>query len=294
MQGPVARMLEQAPAMPASLRSVCDYLLAERSGIETMSMAQVAQATYTSKPTLVRFAQRLGYAGWGDFRLAVLDDFRTREEEEAREAGVDVNYPFAPGDGADRIARRLARVKAFAVSRILADIESEPFDEAARLLRRAKTITLFGASPNRSYCELFAYNLGQLGVACSVPHGEDIQVASRLMGPGDCAIFVSYSGVLARMPNVFAQQVRDQGTRIISVTRKDSPLAGISDAALTFGPHEHYGDKIAGYYSCASVDFLLDTLYSTCFVLDFGRNSKAKERFIRRYEQTGGEVVDLG
>jgi DNA-binding MurR/RpiR family transcriptional regulator len=55
------RRLADSPV--GSRRSIAQLLLSEGSGITSLSMGEVARLSYTSKPSLVRFAQTLGFAG---------------------------------------------------------------------------------------------------------------------------------------------------------------------------------------------------------------------------------------
>jgi ATP-dependent protease HslVU peptidase subunit len=75
----VAFTREASLGMPGSIKQVADFLLAEGTGIEQLSMAQIATRAYTSKPTLVRFAKQAGYAGWKDYRHDFLVAMRRLE-----------------------------------------------------------------------------------------------------------------------------------------------------------------------------------------------------------------------
>ena len=68
----IAFAREASLGMPGSIKDVADFLLSEGTGIANLTMAQIASRTYTSKPTLVRFAKQAGYAGWRDYRHDLL------------------------------------------------------------------------------------------------------------------------------------------------------------------------------------------------------------------------------
>ena len=46
---------------------IAEFLLNEKSHLYQYTMDEIAHLTYTSKPTLVRFAKGLGFHGWKDF-----------------------------------------------------------------------------------------------------------------------------------------------------------------------------------------------------------------------------------
>lgn len=96
---------EASRDMPGSIKQIADFLLAEGTGIEQLTMGQIAARAYTSKPSLVRFAQRAGYSGRKDYRR---DFLVAAGQEEARQAEVDVNTPFRPEAPVEDVVDSLA------------------------------------------------------------------------------------------------------------------------------------------------------------------------------------------
>ena len=61
----VAQRIEQmAHTSQGARRDVGSFLLQRGRTIEDLTMQQIADATGTSKPTLVRIAKHLGFQGW--------------------------------------------------------------------------------------------------------------------------------------------------------------------------------------------------------------------------------------
>lgn len=75
-------------------------------------MIEVADLTYTSRATLVRFAKKLGYSGWPDFVKAFLKEVRYFESSMT---GVDFNIPFEEKDSFRAIAEKAAQVRREAI-----------------------------------------------------------------------------------------------------------------------------------------------------------------------------------
>ncbi|WP_245871409.1 MurR/RpiR family transcriptional regulator [Streptococcus penaeicida] len=53
-----------------SEQEVVDFILKEGDNISDLSVGKIAEATFTSKSSLVRIAKKLGYSGWTDFKKA--------------------------------------------------------------------------------------------------------------------------------------------------------------------------------------------------------------------------------
>ena len=75
--------------------SIGTFLLKEQENVEDYTMCQIADMTYTSQASLVRFAKKLGYRGWTDFIKAFVKETKYFE---SRMTDVDFNYPFTKAD----------------------------------------------------------------------------------------------------------------------------------------------------------------------------------------------------
>lgn len=279
---PLAFIYEASHGLPGSIKQVADFLLAEGTGIEQLTMGQVAARAYTSKPTLVRFAKQAGYSGWKDFRRAFLQAAEELEAQQAQEREVDVNTPFGLGAPSADVIENLARIQELAVSEVRRSLNQKALDGAAQAIVDARDVAHFSVMQNYHRGKIFASNLSLTGILCRTPRADDESgaVANRL-GPGDCAIVTSYSGGLEHVPMVFVPKLKERGVTIVAVTNSEhSPLGDIADYALTYRPLEHFHAKIAAFYSGACTSLILDILYASCFARRFEEGRASKEAII--------------
>lgn len=274
----IAFAREASLGMPGSIKQVADFLLAEGTGIEQMTMGQIATRAYTSKPTLVRFAKQAGYPGWKDFRHDFLVAAANLEAERARRAEVDVNTPFGPGASEDEVATSLVRIHQLAVREVERAIDREALTCAARALLDAHDVVHFGVMQNYLRGMVFASNLSLMGVLCRTPRADDESGAvANCLVQGDCAVVTSYSGGLSHVPMTFVPDLKERGVTVVAITNSaHNPLAALSDYVLAYPPLEHFHTKIAAFYSGACTSLIFDLLYARCFSLKFdeGRRSR--------------------
>ena len=274
----VAFVREASLGLPGSIKDVADFLLNEGSGIEHLTMGQVAANVHTSKPTLVRFAKMAGYDGWKDFRHDFLAVMKRVEEKRAEQMAVDVNYPFGEEDSTDDVVASVLRIHELAVSDVSRTLDKAALAQATSLILAAHNVAFFGATHNRQRGKVFASRLGVSGTLCHVPDESNSAMVANHLQRGDCAIVVSYSGGLGHVPMALVPQMKQRGVSIVDITGyKSSGLGMIADCALFFPPLEHYHDKIAAFYSGACTSLILDLLYAACFAhrYDECRRSRA-------------------
>ena len=273
----VAYALEASLGMPGSIKQVADFLLSEGTGIEQMTMAQIAASAYTSKPTLVRFAKQAGYAGWKDYRRDFLLAMRRLESDRAHQASVDVNYPVAAGSSSEQVVESLSRVHELAIEQAQA-IDRTALEQAASSIISAHDVAFFGAMQNLQRGKIFASNLGLMGILCRTPHADESAAVTSHLQAGDCLVVASYSGGLAQMPLVFVPQLKQRGVTVIAVTNSErGGLGELADYRLGFAPLEHHHAKVGAFYSGACTSLILEALYAMCFALRFDESRGNRE-----------------
>jgi len=268
---------EASLGLPGSIKDVADYLLSEGTGIASLTMKQLASRTYTSKSTLVRFAKMAGYEGWTAYRHDFLVEMERLEEERIIHAEVDVNFPFADGAPVRDIVDALSRIRRLATKEMQRCIDTATLDLAAQAILSAQNVVFIGAMQNRDRGQIFASNLGLMGVICHVPSYEQTAALSHQLDRGDCAIVASYSGDLGHMPLSVIPALKKRGVRVIAVTNAErSQLGALADYALGFAPLEHLHQKIGSCYSGACTSMALDLLYAACYARRYDQAKKGR------------------
>lgn len=251
-----------------SRRTVGQFLIDTGASLAQYTMQQVADVTFTSKATLVRIAKQLGFSGWRDFAAAFVAEAREREKNGPE---VDVNLPFESGAGAASIARAINAVRVESTQRTADALDPRDLERAADLLWHARRIALFGVSVNQAALEQFQRKLLVIGrTALLVPQAEyGFQVEA--LGPGDCAVAVSYSGDNPdRPPMAQARRLRERGVPVVALTSAgDNDLRRMADVTLTIFSQEHLYSKIGTFSTEASISYLLDALYACFFARDY-------------------------
>lgn len=285
--GFLARVRGATLELPGSRKSIADFLLREGSGVASLSMAEVADLTFTSKPSLVRFAKAMGFSGWRDFRLAYVTAVRESEEALSVSEDVDPNHPFDSGDSLEEAIQGVLALERQALLEAQAHLDMEALSEASRRACDAGEFVFFGAEPNSYFGGLFSYKLEQIGVTCRVPGRDDWGRIARRLGPDDCAIVASYSGNgPQREPVSFVSTLNKAGVPLIGITNAGNNwLREHCDCVLSFMPREHYYSKISGYYSEQCIHFVLDALYSAIFLANYDQNEVMKLRMVISFER---------
>ena len=235
------RVRASIPALPPAEQRVAKLLLADPRSFATLPVAELAERSHVSKPTVVRFCRSVGYDGLTDFKRKLA-------------GSVNEGVPFVHRavDEDDKSSDIVVKVIDNAVSALLKyrnDAADHAFERAIIALaeagRSGKRIEFYGVGNSGIVAQDAQHKFFRLGVNATWVSDSHVQVmAATMLHEGDCAVIVSNSGRSQDLLDV-AEIVRRKGATLIVITTSGSPLAqmgqgGVSQILLAVDHPEDY------------------------------------------------------
>ncbi len=171
--------------------AVGEFIIREQDNIYKYTIGEIAERTYTSKATVVRFAKAMGYDGWKEFMKDYIAEMQYRKQHDNE---IDYNFPFLENDSIDTILDNLCRLQTETLRETRDLIDKETMREAADRIISGKNIVIFLRSPNSYYAGVFTRKLCSIGYFARVAKSGEAGLAATAMGREDCAVIISYSG----------------------------------------------------------------------------------------------------
>jgi DNA-binding MurR/RpiR family transcriptional regulator len=207
-----------------SERQVAEVVLRDPETVAFGTVARVASAASTSGASVVRLANRLGYAGFSGLQAAVQSaigqQLRPAVERIRREHGSDV-------------VSRTLRAELDNVERTLSAVAPEAFDAAVDLLAdRRREVLVVAGDAESGVGAMFAAMLALVREDVAQVGGSDVAVARRMAGCGPDTVVVAID--LRRYERWVVDCVgRAVGAGATALAVTDSPLSPL--AAMTGG-----------------------------------------------------------
>lgn len=248
---------------------IIDYILKKGKDIKNMTIAQIANETYTSSPLFIRIAKKLGFDGWNEFKEAYLKelDYLYLNQE------VDANIPFVVNDDIMNIAYNLCVLERETIQDTYSLISHDDLQKAIRLLRNCKYIDVYSRSVHMHIVRLFQermYILHRHVQLCSL--SDELDSTYLMSDQNHCAIIISYSGHAPHIKHLI-ETLRKKQTSIIAITNlEDNELSLLADVTLRMSSRELIYTKIADFASSLSLKYILDILYSCIFSVHYQQN----------------------
>lgn len=239
--GVLARLTTLAPQLRESERKIADYMLAHPDELIYLSVTELADRTDTSEATVIRFAQRLGYAGYAALKIALTIDRRAEGPPLPSDLGPEPDLPS--------LKRRIIQVNVASLNDTAELLDDAALARAVEALAAARRIEVYGIGGSAVVAHDAYFMLMQAGlpiIAITDPH---LQLMSAVqLRKGDVALAISLSGS-TRDTIEALQAARDAGATCVCITRyARAPITRVAHITLlaaarpaTVGGHDLLG-----------------------------------------------------
>ena len=271
--------------------AVGEFVLHEQKNLYKYTINEVAEYSYTSKATVLRFAKTLGFEGWRDFMKAFIAEVKYQE---THHADVDANYPFHEKSSHQEIIESLKTLQMESIQDSADLMDMDMLKMATTYLVKSKHIVIFGLSPNIFLGELFRRKMISIGKKVDIANLGEMGIISRTMDEQDCAIVISYSGNNKHAePMSYLQNLLDQKVSIIGITSGgDNYMRRILPCVFTMSSKERLYTKIANFATEESLQFILNVLYSCYYREEYQKNCLFKIQSSKILESQRNAVLN--
>ncbi|WP_294000376.1 MurR/RpiR family transcriptional regulator [Sphaerotilus sp.] len=230
------RIRASLPALSPAEQRVGKLVLADARSFASLPVAELAERSHVSKPTVVRFCRSIGYDGLADFKLKL-----------AGTVNEGVPFVHRSVDEDDKPADLVVKVIDNAVSALLKyrnDATAHAFDRAIEALTEAarakRRIEFYGVGNSGIVAHDAEHKFFRLGVHAVAYNDAHVQVmAATMVGPGDCVVVISNSGRSRDLLDAL-EIARRKGATTIVITASGSPLAHQAQILLSVDHPEDY------------------------------------------------------
>lgn len=251
-------------------KRIADYILQNLTTIPAINVADLAKNTYTSHSSVIRLAQKMGFDGFRDFRVAVSE---IAHSDIYRSNPVDANFPFLPQDSTKEIAKKIADLTINTVQRTYAQLDDQVLDDAAELLAKAERIFLFAQGDSQIRARSFQNKLVKINkflIIADEYADEDWNAAS--LTSNDCAIFITYRARVPQYERMMKHFINENIPAILLTGNSQSNLIPLAAQSIVFTQEEMDYVKVSTFSSQVAFEYILDTLFSLLYAKDFQQN----------------------
>lgn len=255
--------------------AVGEFIIQEQGNAYKYTISEIAERTYTSKATVVRFAKSMGYDGWKEF----MKDYIAEVQHQSLHSNeIDFNFPFDQKDDCQTIISNIQKLQVATINETADLLDTAMLELAVSRIEKARNIVLFANSPNRYLGELFARKLCSIGKLARVAVSGETGILASALGEGDCAIMISYSGNNpAHEPLDKVKILQANHVSMIGITSGgNNYLREKVDCVFTMASRERLYTKISNFSTEESIGYILNCIFSCVFARQYQKNKNYK------------------
>lgn len=228
--GALARLRAVLPRLQPSDERVARSILEAPEATVHRSVSEAAEAAQASTATVVRCAQKAGFRGFHDLKLALAHDIATVAAVQADRAG-----PATAGTTLSEVLDAGAQTLRDAVSLV----DPAAFAAAAERLAAAERVLFVAVGTSAALAQDAAYRFNTIGVRGEAPADVHAQhVIARGLSKRDVCVAVSHTGS-TRETLAAVGAANDAGATTVAVTSfLRSPLTELATITLLAGARE--------------------------------------------------------
>lgn len=223
--GVLSRIEAQLPSLRDAERKVADFVLGQPADLVHLTVTELADQTGTSEATVIRFARRLGFAGYAALKINLALGLQAGAPEPAGE--------LADPDDIRSIKRSVLERNLSSLSDTAHLLEDDALRQTVDALVSARRIEVYGVGGSAAIAQ-DAYALWiQIGLAVVAVTDSHLQIMSAVqLRPGDAAVAITTSGSTRDTVEAL-RAAREAGATTICLTSFGrSPITRVANITL--------------------------------------------------------------
>jgi len=207
-----------------SERLVADVVLDQPEKVLQLAIADMAELSAVSQPTVIRFCRTLGRTGYADFKLALAQNLATQAHFSHTTLNANNSVEEVVHEVVDQAINSLLSVRN--------TIDLHQLEAALNIICRAHRLELFGLGASAVVAEDAQQKLMRLSIPVCVHRDVHNQtIIASVLDTDSVVMVISHTGRTKSLLDS-VQQSRASGATIIALTRSGSPLANMADVLL--------------------------------------------------------------
>ena len=171
-------------------KEVARFVLGNLDRVPSLSAGELARETFTSKATVVRLCQKVGLAGYKEFKLKLVEEMN----QQRRIDRLLANEPITDQSTYEDIIKTLPVLYDKAVTNTRLSLSKNSMNRINLFLQRAECIDIYGTGISYVLAQSAAFKFATLGVECSAYESINNHYLAARKSKKTIAFLISFTG----------------------------------------------------------------------------------------------------
>ena len=248
----LSKISESLDSLSNAERKVAECALSEPKWFVHAAVAEIAEQAQVSQPTVIRFCRSLGYKGLPEFKLALSASI---SQNGLPFVHAELNTDDNMGDVMEKVLGNTAA----ALLGARRSLDENELENAIAMLSHARRIEFYGVGNSGIVAQDAQHKFFRFGVSTVAYSDTHIQLmAAAVLTAQDVLVVISNSGSSIELLDAVSI-AKENGAKVIVITRAGSPLAQFADCELALAAQEdahRYSPMVSRSLQLAVIDIL--------------------------------------
>ena len=266
----VIQLLKQNADFTETENRIASFILTNLEKIPNLTITELATATYTSHSAIIRLSQKLHFAGYREFKNALIKAALLKTNQEQQ---IDNNFPFNERSTDKDITETLANLTQNTIAETVAQLDMTAFSKICACLLKANNIMIYGQGDSQIVARSFQNKLVKINKVAIIPeeYREEAWNTTNLTVE-DCAIFITYGGRMKHYSKIMEYLKSQRIPTVLLTGNPKTSLLKFAKYSLITDNNELDYAKISPFSSQIGFNFLLNCIYAGMFKRNFQKN----------------------
>lgn len=270
--------LEKTEKMTTAEQKVARFLLANPEAALHMTAAQIGKRTFTSKTTVLRLCQKIGFAGFTEVQKKLVIEAAAKKQllEASKQRPINQDTQF------DQVANNVKAMYDKILTRSCLEVNPHILQRVVKRLKNTTMIDVYSTGITESCAAAAAFKLRTLGIQSAVQTNiNEHYLAATRKEQQRAAILLSFTGGNPMMVET-ASYLKKMDVYLIGI-------GGLADLALSQLTNEYFviptTDQtlnMEAVNAVAAVNYMLDVLFAALTVSRYEQVVKNSVKLIER------------
>ncbi|MCF0105324.1 MAG: MurR/RpiR family transcriptional regulator [Holdemanella sp.] len=266
----INEMSKRIHLLSESEKVIYDYIIQNPNEVLKMTVRELAQASFSSPATIIRFCKKLNFDSYNMLKLELAKELKDHESLE----DIDVDFPKFQSKTNIQIAREIASMEKDAITKTLNQLDMKVIDQVVNEIKRSSGVSIYGNGFSSNVSQNFESLLRRIGynVTRELDNSRMTSWATTC-DSNNFSILISYTGFSTVD---VAKILHKRNMKFVSISgnfnnelKKLSPY-NIQIPAL--GEINAF-NRVAPFTSNTEISYVLDVIYGVLFNRDYLKNS---------------------
>lgn len=242
-------------------KEIHQYVCEHVDEVQLMSIRKLAQCTYSNTTSIVRYAKKMGYTGFEEFKVKIKNDLHDQ---------MPADFIISNKESSIEVINKMRSLNNQIIDRTVHHMSLEQLNRICKKIEEADCIDFIAYDANAAIADYAAHYFFQVGKICNVYWSIDKQIIFSLCAkPEEHVIFViTRSGKTERIVKVL-KELHKRGFYVVLITNEN---VNISDQYCSELLKTSFVDSFKEMGDCiffTSAKFLLDTIINLYYSKHF-------------------------